>query len=269
MVNVHENPYNGKKSYTSAEENPTQIKEFPAGVYKPNIIETIFGEDMMEIHEIVSVEKYVTPNSGTHTKVLNTIVNYFTPEVEKIHSKLEVAHKLGMMLYGKPGTGKTVLAQIIAEKLVKEYGAIVLWCDGDNTSALQFYLKQIRKRNPETLVILMYDEFDSLVTKQESSLLRFLDGADSPNKFVFLGITNYIDKIPDRIKKRKSRIKHVFNLDKLDKAVYEDIIKEKLAIFQYDDKVIGDYVKKCHKDQMTIDDVKHFLLDSEIAKIKG
>jgi hypothetical protein len=46
----------------------------------------------------------------------------------------------------------------------------------------------------------------------EESFLPFLDGNDSVEDLIFIGCTNYINKIPDRIKNRKSRIKECFSI---------------------------------------------------------
>lgn len=251
--------------YMTSSRSPEQLEKLPSGVYSFEVIDSMFETEVK--FETVSIkEKYVVPSSGLHNDIISKITDYFTPEVKDIHRKLGVSHKLGMILHGHHGTGKTVLAQIIGEKLVKDYDAIVLWAD-ERVVDIHQALTEIRKRDPEKLIVVLYDEFEDLVSMDENPLLTFLDGVSSPENFVFIGITNYLDQIPARIKERKSRIKYLHHLDKMDLQVYREFIEEKLALFDKDTSEIEKLAQTCYKKKLTLDETKHFLIDAMLSKV--
>lgn len=110
-----------------------------------------------------------------------------------------INHKIGILLYGEPGTGKTTFAKILATKY--------------NLNLIKFNLNEISKliskndfwKDLEESVVVLED-IDCLVSKRDESvtsedkenfqaLLQLLDGINSCNKTIFLATTNYIDRL--------------------------------------------------------------------------
>ncbi len=256
--------------YIASSEQPPidQLKELPAGIYEPRIINGFFGESIIFTEKENPKETYVTPSVGIHNRILTDVSDYFTPEVADVHQKLGMSQKLGLIIEGPHCTGKTVLAEILGRKMAKEKGAVVIWCDsGTEVSDISTFIREIQKRKSNQLVVVMYDEVEWLVGNDETAMLTFLDGIDSPENFVFLGITNYIKNIPDRIKHRKSRIKTIYTMDKLDKEVYQQYVEEKVAPLNYDDKKIRKIVQTMSNQKMSMDNAKHYLIDSVISEL--
>lgn len=140
------------------------------------------------------------------------IERYFSPESRSIHTSLKVKHKMGVLLHGKQGTGKTTLCYSLASYLIKQQDALVFTVDclGDLMFALDF----TREADPSegTLKIFIMDECESDMYHNESTFKRVLDSATSSNNCLFLFTTNYFDEIPETIKDRPSRIKYVMEI---------------------------------------------------------
>lgn len=118
---------------------------------------------------------------------------------ETYFSACGISHKIGILLYGEPGTGKTTFAKILATKY--------------ELNLVKFNLNEISKlisKNDfwkeleESVVVL--EDIDCLVSKRDESvtsedkenfqaLLQLLDGINSCEKTIFLATTNYIDNL--------------------------------------------------------------------------
>lgn len=118
---------------------------------------------------------------------------------ETYFSACGISHKIGILLYGEPGTGKTTFAKILATKY--------------ELNLVKFNLNEISKliskndfwRELEESVVVLED-IDCLVSKRDESvtsedkenfqaLLQLLDGINSCEKTIFLATTNYIDNL--------------------------------------------------------------------------
>ena len=118
---------------------------------------------------------------------------------EYYFSNRGVNHKIGILLYGKPGTGKTTFAKVLATKF--KLDLIIL-----NLNILSELIKRkdFCDRLDDSVVV--FEDIDVLVSKRDNSvtsadrenfqaLLQLLDGINSCNKTIFLATTNYIDRL--------------------------------------------------------------------------
>jgi SpoVK/Ycf46/Vps4 family AAA+-type ATPase len=157
------------------------------------------------------------------TEIENLIDGFFNKKVMTKLEKLKIYHKMGLLLHGKEGTGKTSVLRYFIDKIIKEQNALVFYFI--NTSkphkAWEF-IENVRKiqNNP---IVVVWDEFDRFVgsnadySKQNEGLIKqIMDGQFSINNIIFFATTNYIELIPDTIKKRPSRFKYVFEMGGID-----------------------------------------------------
>jgi len=185
-------------------------KKLDKGVYNLSVVSTNNGYEL----KLTKNEDRELLNNDLdfyyEDKIKNIYSKFFLPEIKQKINTLGYNHKLGILLYGKHGTGKTSMFKKYFNNAVNDNEALVfnvispagigIWWD---------FLQKIRKVQDNPMVIFM-DEFDEYFTEYgcETTLKRMLDGTDSIDNCFFMMTTNYIDKIPETIKDRPSRIKY-------------------------------------------------------------
>lgn len=145
------------------------------------------------------------------------------------------------------------------EKLVADRNAICLDCTGHDPNFIIGRIKDLREIQDNPIVIFV-DEIDYTLRRDEYEWLPFLDGSSSFNNVIIVGCTNNIELIPERIKDRKSRIKHLIEIKAFPIEVYREYIKDKLG-----DRITKDQTEQfafmAEEVGLTIDDLKHAVID--------
>ena len=120
-------------------------------------------------------------------------------ESEAYFSSRGINHKIGILLYGDPGTGKTTFAKVLATKY--NLNLVKL-----NLSDLSKLITKEEFWDHIEYSIVVLEDIDVLVSKRDESvtsaekenfqaLLQLLDGINSCKRTIFLATTNYIDKL--------------------------------------------------------------------------
>ena len=123
---------------------------------------------------------------------------------EEFYRERGIPYKLGILLYGEPGTGKSSLVHAIASELNKD--VIVLTAG----AILNGKLSRYNTACCDTPPIIVIEEIDTIVNSRQnelgekekvilSELLNFLDGHSSPDSCVVIATTNHIDKLDPAI----------------------------------------------------------------------
>ena len=124
---------------------------------------------------------------------------------EEFYRERGIPYKLGILLYGEPGTGKSSLIHAIASELNKD--VIVLTAGAILNGKLNKY-NMVCCDTPPIIVI---EEIDTIVNSRQnkelgekekvilSELLNFLDGPSSPDSCVIIATTNHIEKLDPAI----------------------------------------------------------------------
>lgn len=147
-------------------------------------------------------------------ELLNTVLkSFFDKKVVDKFKRIGIYNKIGILLHGKEGTGKTSLVKHYCRRLSKEQGAIcitMLCCNLDFQNSVDF-VKKIRtvQNNP---IILVFEEFEMFLGSNLGKMKLLLDGMLSIENSIVFGNTNEINQIPPALKDRKSRFKYVLEI---------------------------------------------------------
>lgn len=195
--------------------------KFPPGIY--NIDATMDGVYFTKL-TLVSDQVIPVANSPAE-EIINDINHFMKPETQERYKTYGFVHKRGILMHGRGGTGKSTTITQIANQIV-DNGGIVFF--NANPKMLAATLPIVRENTPNAIIGVIYEEFDEWLSSNTSSMLSFLDGELQVNNVVFLGATNYISKIPERIKNRPSRFAKVIELTAPDEAFRREFFKRKL-----------------------------------------
>lgn len=125
---------------------------------------------------------------------------------EDFYRERGIPYKLGILLYGEPGTGKSSLIHAVASELNKD--VIVLTAG----AILNGKLSRYNTVYCDTAPVIVIEEIDTIVSSRQqdkelsenqksilSELLNFLDGPSSPDSCVIIATTNHIEKLDPAI----------------------------------------------------------------------
>ena len=137
----------------------------------------------------------------------------------EVFARFKMAPPRGVLLYGAPGTGKTLIARALAASCSRagaevsfymRKGADVLskWV-GESERQLRLLFAEAQKRQPS---IIFFDEIDGLAPVRSSktdqihnsivaTLLALMDGLDSRGRVVVLGATNRVDAVDGALRR--------------------------------------------------------------------
>lgn len=251
-------------SFSVTDQWGDKSQTLPPGVYKTEDVGGPFAY-IPKYNKLTFEEKLIRFKSGTIGDSLSLVDNFYSPGVKAKYDDLGITHKMGILYYGPPGTGKTCSATMVMMDMAEKYGAICLDMTGKRMSWTIRLITEIRKHQDNPIVV-FYDEAENSINSEENEFLQFLDGTNSVNGLVFIGCTNYIDKIPDRIKNRPSRIRYCLEVKSLPSEVYRDFLFGK-----WKDCPAGladEIVYLAMENGLTMDQFKHMIIEIYIDDVK-
>lgn len=207
-----------------------------------------------------SVKSYTFPDKD---KLDNLFESFFNKNVIKKVKELGFYHKVGVLLYGKEGTGKSTIIKSYAYNVLENHNGLVFYFTSNQyVNKCWEFIRKIRAIQDNPIVVI-FEEMDMYVQKTsevpEGYLKTILDGNNSIDNCIILGATNYIDSIPKAIKDRPSRFKYVLNIEGIHSE--EEILDiltpmisdicEKAEIKEYAYMLKGE----------TLDSIKQFAMD--------
>lgn len=153
---------------------------------------------------------------------------YYTPRDERFIEKVINSYNLsesgftGVMLAGLKGSGKTVMAKVIANNS----GLPIINID---KNIRPYILRNLVSMLGDTSVCFLFDELDKVLADYDDSvLLQVLDGSDTKGKHMILFTCNDDDEISEYLIDRCSRIRYWREFDEMSPSLIMEVLNDKL-----------------------------------------
>lgn len=249
---------NGDIAFSTVDTIKTTNK-LDAGVY--NIGYDDYPINKITLRKSIDKETVKIHSFSDKEKIDNIIKAFFDKKTIENVKDFGFNHKLGILFYGKEGTGKSSIMKYYYTQLIDEQDAIVFFLDKTEhrLSEMWDFVIKIRQIQDNPIVIIL-DEMETILTETNKSKMKMiLDGNLSINKSLFLASTNHIDLIPDAIKNRSSRFKYTCDIEGIQSTdeIYEILVKMLKNLFS--DQEIRQFSEELKGN--TIDNIKQFALD--------
>ncbi|MBY0148233.1 ATP-binding protein [Neobacillus niacini] len=153
-------------------------------------------------------------------------IDEFFSESSEFFKLYDIPYKRGILLYGKPGNGKTTLVKSIASSI---NAPVAYWQITEFTSSytIKEVFKSVLKLTPLVLVI---EDIDSMPSSVRSVFLNVLDGATSKEGIFIIGTTNYPEKIDPALMNRSGRFDRAYEIKVPTKELrYQYLVKKNIS----------------------------------------
>ena len=155
--------------------------------------------DTVSFAEMDSCHDKLVDLPGTeYDLVMSDMDTFLSKECIARFEEIGLIHKMNILLYGSPGTGKTCIVNRVSQKVI-DSGGIVLF--NPSPGSLKTTYEVLDAIQPETRVLVIFEEMDEHVRNDETKLLHVLDGEVQKRNAMYIATTNYIDKIPARVRR--------------------------------------------------------------------
>lgn len=182
--------------YTPAE---STVDVLPAGLYDAGLS---WGRTYFKTIELRTDNLFLLPRTATE-EIVNEIRTFWSDEVRQSFAKYQLLYKRGILFYGPPGTGKTSVINLVCREMAEKHDAVCMRLKGGIVGFVTA-MQTLREAQPERPIIVIAEDIDRYEHDDEE-LCDMLDGADQIDNVVYLATTNYLERLPDRIKNRPSR----------------------------------------------------------------
>lgn len=190
---------NGDNYFPNVQADRTS--NLPPGAYECNAM--MDGTLYLKPINIVTDTIVDIPDSGIN-EIVDDVRLFWSDNVTAKFKEYGLVKSRGLIGEGVAGSGKTIALAKTAKMVINEFNGVVLF--NPEVDILKEFLRLIKDVEPDKKIMVMWEEFDGMVGgRSESTLLSLLDGEIKVDNVIYLATTNYISRIPARIKNRPSR----------------------------------------------------------------
>jgi len=232
---------------------PHYVKRLGPGIWR--YFEIFQGPQYLERQVIKSDALLPLPEDIT-SSIIAEVKQFFSPETEAAYKKYNLLHRRGVLMHGRPGTGKSCTVYRIMSWAVQNDIIVLLEPPPPSVPSIVKRIRGIEGQDRPILVV--WEELEHVIASYEVSLLELLDGNASIDNVFYIATTNYIKLIPNRIKNRPSRFATVKEVGPPSLVARKMYIESKLDAV--DLKTIDMDVWLKLTDNMIIDEIKDLIV---------
>lgn len=253
--------------------NTDVVSSLESKLYKLNVQNGFFGVSY-DLEEVTRYKTAREPRGGVFMNAYSYITRFFDPVYKATRNELGMVNKMNVIFNGLPGTGKTHMACMLAEKIIKQNNALGIFMSSiEDVPDFPSLIDKLRINDADDrMIIFVFDEMEKNNHKylKNPKFLSFLDGADSRENVMIIATSNKISDLPDYLINRPGRFEKKWDFKLSDKktlretvagAVPEDLMEDNAFI----DKVTN---RAHNANSVTFDDMRFHLLD-ELFKYRS
>ncbi len=218
------------------------VKAVPAGFYK---IEWNSKEQLyMLVERTVYNDELLKLPYPNFDSIINDI-EYFWNSEQKFKN-YKYTYKRGILLHGSPGNGKTCLTMLLSQNVIKRGGIVLSINDANSLESYSLLVPIFRCIQKNTPILILFEDLDSLLIREEveTLLLNILDGMNQTHNVVYIGCTNYPEKLKERILNRPSRFDRRYQIDSPNEDIRKYYFVNKIKSNDLEKIDLNEWVKK-------------------------
>lgn len=223
-----------------------------AGIYRPS-----YDYDTPYLLECKLTTETLLQSKGSDAeRICNMVDHFLSAKTRAKFAAYKMLYKRGLLMYGPAGTGKTSIVHLLMRKAVKR--DMVVFIDPDPAYVEPFagYVRGIEGEDRPIMVV--WEEFEYWVKNCEGRLLNLLDGLAQIDNVFYVACTNYIERIPLRIRNRPSRFAEVTEIGAPSAELRHAYLKANMQ--QEDMHALDEMVEK--SDGLVLDQLKDLVISS-------
>lgn len=181
----------------------------------------VFGEIKYQKQDF-SIEGIFPTASANATEIMEDFDKFWSSEAR--FRKYEVPFRRGIMLSGPPGSGKTCIIKLLADKMIRERQGAVLDLRG-NPGLVGDAVNSIHDLQPDMPIMVVMEDIDHYYYDASDALLNVMDGICPIDKVLFIATTNSVHKLEDALVNRPGRFDTHYQIKPANTRVREDFIR--------------------------------------------